>query len=200
MKKLSLEQILKLDRYYTNFIVDIAMCFTWPTVQIFMIQSISEQFYKEILLMEGIMGIMMYWLLTHTSILEKARQYFWFIVGIGTTMILFTNIILFMYLQSIEFRFIFMSITQALFCCLWMNVMTDSYNHVFVKSKLTKRLNGNTMWNRLGKLIGGGLAVLTSVSVEMAITIQCIVYVIMAIFEGYSVQRFKEMDIWKEEE
>ena len=199
MKKLSLEQILKLDRYYSNFLADTAMCFSWPTVQIFMIQSISEQFYKEIILMEAIMGIVMYWSLTHTSILEKARQHFWFVVGIGATMMLFTNIIVFMYLQSVEFRFIFMTISQAIFSCLWMNVMKDSYNNIFIKSKLTKRLNGNTMWNKLGKLLGGGLAVLIPVSVEVAITIQCITYVILAIFEGYSVQRFKEMDVWKEE-
>lgn len=196
MKKLTMEDILKLDRFYSNFVMDIIMCMTWPGIQVYMIQHISDQFFKEIVLMESIMGIFMYWALTNTNILERARERFWLVVGLGSGAMLFTNIFVFIYLGSVEYRFIFMTISQAIFSCLWMNTMKDSYNNIFQKSKLTKRLNGNVMWNKLGKLIGGGIAVLITIPIDISICMQCIAYVIMAVIEGYSVQRFKEMKIW----
>ena len=191
-----LETILKLDRYYSNFFMDVIMCASWPIVQVYMIQHIDEAFFKQILLLESCLGILMYWSLASTSLLKKARKYFWFVVGGGSFMMLFVNLYIFIYLGNVEYRFIFMTISQAIFSCLWMGVMKDSYNQIFQKSKLTKRLNGNTMWNKLGKLLGSSMTILFPMSVEMAISLQCIAYIIMAIIEGISVHRFKEMKIW----
>ena len=196
----SLQTILKLDRYYSNFVMDIVMCATWPIIQVYMIQHIDEEFYKQILLLESVLGIVMYWALTNTSLLEKARNKFWLVVGLGSAAMLFVNLYIFIYLGDVKFRFIFMTLSQAIFSCLWMNVMKDSYNQVFQKSKLTKRLNGNTMWNKLGKLVGGSLTLLFPMSIETAISLQCIAYVIMAFIEGMSVSRFKEMRLWDKKE
>ena len=196
----SLETILKLDRYYSNFFMDMVMCATWPIVQVYMIQHIDETFFKHILLLESALGIFMYWALSSTSLLKKAREKFWLVVGGGSLMMLFINLYIFIYLGNVEYRFIFMTISQAIFSCLWMNVMKASYNQIFQKLKLTRRLNGNTMWNKIGKIVGSSLTILFPMSIDMAISFQCVAYVIMAIIEGISVHRFKEMKIWDKKE
>ena len=55
-----LETILKLDRYYSNFFMDMVMCATWPIVQVYMIQHIDEAFFKQILLLESALGIFIF--------------------------------------------------------------------------------------------------------------------------------------------
>ena len=107
-----LDTILKLDRYYSNFFMDVVMCATWPIVQVYMIQHIDEAFFKQILLLESVLGIVMYWALTNTSLLEKARNKFWLVVGLGSVAMLFVNLYIFIYLGDVKFRFIFMTLSK----------------------------------------------------------------------------------------
>lgn len=167
-----------------GFVLNLVISSTFPTINVYMIQNISTDFYKATFLIENITSFIIYYIMNKRDtmnkliILEKIRTHF-------VKVLIYSNIIYAIAniagASTPEIRFLILATFDCIAMCLWNVIMSDLWNNVLEKSEITDYNNRGDKYNTGARILGAGFAVLTDFNIVICLVLQSIAFLILSI-------------------
>jgi len=167
----------------SGFIISLFLTVTNPTIHVYMIQSISTEFYKVIEFLNNFLGLSIFFLIDKKDengfpvFLYSLRKYFVLIIIIGTSLFVLSN---FLGLYDTRIRFVMLAIIEGTSSLIWGTIIGDLFNQVIHNTDLSLYFNKAGKYDKVGSIIGAFLMLIVDLNIEIVLGIQCLIYIYMA--------------------
>lgn len=166
--------------------------FTTPIAHIYFISLVEPSIYSLANFIEAALSAIVNSLLSN----QKWRHYFkQFALYFLTLDSILYIIIIFLGIDYINIRFIRLATINSLLCNIWFIMLSDALNKNISGDTLTDFKVLQRSWMLWGSLIGSGIGIWinNSISVELALTLQAMSTVVIAVCDGYSFGKLNEV-------
>ena len=165
-----------------NTIIGAVFAATAPLIHVYMIQHINTDFFKIINFLDEALVFGIIYMLDkkdengNPKILRKLRLYFIPIIVTGMVAFIFANLL---GLLDVRIRFLMLSTINGVVSYLWKTCMNDLWNNLINGTDLTAWINSCNKYDRIGAAVGATLILFMDLGIELALAMQCAVYIYM---------------------
>ena len=166
--------------------------FTTPIVHIYFISLVEPSIYSLANFIEAALSAIVNSLLSNQKWRHYFKQFALYFLALDSILYI---IIIFLGIDYINIRFIGLAVINSLLCNIWFIMLSDALNKNISGDTLTDFKVLQRSWMLWGSLIGSGIGIWinNSISVELALVLQAISTVIIAICDGYSFGKLNEI-------
>jgi len=178
-KELSYYQQLNLK---ATLILGLVMAASSPLIHVYMIQSISTDFYKLVAFLNELLLLFVFFVLDkrdedgNPKVLKRLRVCFVPVVVVGCLVFVVANLT---GMFDVRIRFLILCTVDGVVTYLWKIAMNDLWNNLISGTDLTAWINKCGKYDRLGAIVGATAIHFVNLSVEIALMAQCIAYIYM---------------------
>lgn len=165
--------------------------FTTPIVHIYFINLVEPSIYSLANFIEAALSAIVNSLLSNQKWRHYFKQFALYFLALDSILYI---IIIFLGIDYINIRFIGLAVINSLLCNIWFIMLSNTLNKNISGDTLTNFKVLQRSWMLWGSLIGSGIGIWinNSISIELALTLQAISTVIIAICDGYSFGKLNE--------
>lgn len=166
--------------------------FTIPIVYIYFISLVEPSIYSLANFIEAALSAIVNSLLSNQKWRHYFKQFALYFLALDSILYI---IIIFLGIDYINIRFIGLAVINSLLCNIWFIMLSDALNKNISGDTLTDFKVLQRSWMLWGSLIGSsiGIWINNSISVELALILQAISTIIIAVCDGYSFGKLNEI-------